>query len=186
MNLALQNGRNDCGGNVFKAATDHAARLKKQDERGLTMLCCRHGCVLRAVNMFKGETYRHIHYLHKFAFEKNCKFLCYDVVCQYWLWARKVGDTLGHKYEDFKSMTTLMFPFLSRMHAIAHVWYCYVSISLVYLIIFRYFNLEFYAVDSVGWPLAIWCRRNHRRGNGTSKFDNVATWKRYQTYDTSR
>lgn len=69
--FTLQTGRYDCGGNVFKAATDHAARLKKQDERGFTMLCCRHGYVLRAVNMLKGEIYRHIHYLHKHAFEKK-------------------------------------------------------------------------------------------------------------------
>ncbi|KZS03165.1 Uncharacterized protein APZ42_034181 [Daphnia magna] len=71
-------GKSPCDGNVFKAATDHAARLIKQDERELSMLCCSHGVVLRAVNMLKGETYRHVHYLHKHEHEMGYKKLAYD------------------------------------------------------------------------------------------------------------
>ncbi|KAK4030640.1 hypothetical protein OUZ56_023913 [Daphnia magna] len=95
-------GKSPCDGNVFKAATDHAARLIKQDERELSMLCCSHGVVLRAVNMLKGETYRHVHYLHKHEHEMGYKKLAYDIL---WVshWQEGAAATLGEEMEQVNS-----------------------------------------------------------------------------------
>lgn len=56
----------------------------------------------------------------------NCKFFCYDVICQYWKFAVDVGS----KIERFKPMTEKMKPFLSRWHGLTHTWYCQVRSHL--------------------------------------------------------
>lgn len=89
------------------------------------MACCRHDIVLAACNIYQGETYRHIHYIHNILHRQfHCTFLCYDVICQYWKWACKVGQI----FKEYESMTSEMKAFLSRMHAVAHVWWCYVIV----------------------------------------------------------
>ncbi|KAK4007270.1 hypothetical protein OUZ56_012430 [Daphnia magna] len=67
----------------------------------------------------KGETYRHLHYLHDFAYRSGCKFLCYDVVWKYWSFAADISEEL----EEFKCHTKNMQPFLSRWHGKTHAWY---------------------------------------------------------------
>lgn len=87
------------------------------------MFCtCRHGYLLRAVDMRKGETYRHVHYLHDYAYRTGCKFVCYDVVCKYWSFAEDLSEAI----EEFKFHTQKMEPFLSRWHGKTHAWYCQV------------------------------------------------------------
>lgn len=107
---------------MFEAAKEISVGRKNFDETGIVMACCRHNIILRAVNLYVGETYRHIHYIMNYLNQIGVKFFCYDVVCQFWPWAQKVGEEIPH----FKEITNNMKPFLSRMHAFAHVWYCYV------------------------------------------------------------
>lgn len=110
---------------MFKAASqgEKSSRNDKLDERGIVVSCCRHGVILRAADIFLGENYRIIHFLHSYLLELNVEFLCYDVVCSYWDWAVK----LERMVPEFEGMTEKSKAFLSRMHAVAHVWYCYVS-----------------------------------------------------------
>lgn len=115
-----------CGDSVFKAARSDAGKYRKLDETGIMMRSCRHGIVDKAVNMHQGETFRHTHFMHKDLPEKNCKFLCNDVICHYWDFAKKVGQL----FPQFASMTDLMNPFLSRMHLKLHVWYCQVRLKI--------------------------------------------------------
>jgi hypothetical protein len=99
------------------------------------MACCRHLIILQAVNMFVGETYLHVHYLHNLLYNLGYKIFCYDIVCLYWKWAKKVGAKMFENRKrdpkknaiNFRFLTEKMTPFLARFHAIAHVWHCYVS-----------------------------------------------------------
>lgn len=75
--------------------------------------------------MEKGESYRHILYLHNFALQENFKFFCYDVICNYWPFAKDVGKKL--ETEDFKKHTEEMVPFLSRFHGKTHTMFCQVT-----------------------------------------------------------
>ncbi|XP_045023318.1 uncharacterized protein LOC123467411 isoform X3 [Daphnia magna] len=95
-------------------------KYKKLDETGIMMRTCRHGIVDKAVNMHQGETFRHTHFIHVDLPEKKCSFLCGDVMCRYWKWAQKVALL----FPEFQPMIKDMKPFLGRMHAKVHVWYC--------------------------------------------------------------
>lgn len=105
---------------------------KKKDEKGVLIACCRHGVILCAADMFQGETYRHAHFIHQKLFKMGCLFLCYDVICKYWPWAKKV-EANPKLSGLFQGMTTEMRAFLSRMHAVAHIWYCFVSLKNLFI-----------------------------------------------------
>ncbi|XP_045030666.1 uncharacterized protein LOC123473655 [Daphnia magna] len=109
-----------CGDSIFKAARSDAGKFKKLDETGIMMRSCRHGIVDKAVNIHHGETFRHTHFIHLDLPEKGCTFLCGDVMCRYWDWAQKVASL----FPEYKPMVDEMKPFLGRMHAKVHVWYC--------------------------------------------------------------
>ena len=100
--------------------------MRGLDETGLIIMGCRHGWVWRALNMFSGETYRHVLYLHEYAKDQNCRFFCYDVVCQYWIFLLKVTQTEELR-ERFESLTEQTVDFLSRWHGKTHAWFCQVS-----------------------------------------------------------
>ncbi|KZS20875.1 Uncharacterized protein APZ42_012312 [Daphnia magna] len=117
--------KDTCGGAAYKAAKSGAIGRKGLSETGGVFCTCRHGYLLRAVDMLKGETYRHVHYLHDFAYRSGCKFLCYDVVCQYWYFAADISEEL----EEFKCHTKNMQPFLCRWHGKTHAWYCQILFS---------------------------------------------------------
>ncbi|KAK4012315.1 hypothetical protein OUZ56_021415 [Daphnia magna] len=117
--------KDTCGGAAYKAAKSGAIGRKGLSETGGVFCTCRHGYLLRAVDMLKGETYRHVHYLHDFAYRSGCKFLCYDVVCQYWSFAADISEEL----EEFKCHTKNMQPFLCRWHGKTHAWYCQILFS---------------------------------------------------------
>jgi hypothetical protein len=127
--LCIGGSKNPCGISVFKAAREISSSKKYVDETGLIMACCRHLIILQAVNMFVGETYRHAHFLHNFLFNAGYRIFCYDIVCLYWKWAEKVGKVMS----KYRHLTEKMTAFLSRFHAIAHVWHCYVSIVIKFI-----------------------------------------------------
>lgn len=123
---------------MYKAGKSDSSAFKNQDETGLLMASCRHGCVLIAVNMFAGENYRIVHYVHYLAFKMGCKFICYDVVCKYWPFAETVGEKIklpGNDY--FRDMIIKMIPILSRMHGSTHDWKCQVKKSTLIFFVSR-------------------------------------------------
>ena len=87
--------------------------------------------------MTKGETYRHVHYLHDYALVNGCQFFCYDVVCKYWSFA----EDLSKANSEFKPHTENMQPFLSRWHGKTHAWYCQVKLFKCQFITFRLITL---------------------------------------------
>ena len=118
-------GHGTCGASTFKAgkSDSSSSSYKKLDETGLISICCRHGTILRMANMYKGETYRIVAYLHNFAANIKTKFFCYDVICRYWPFVQK----LGRINSIFKRLSDRMLPFLSRFHGKAHQWLCQVT-----------------------------------------------------------
>ena len=151
MNKIKDKKRSDtCGGNVFQAAKDSSKSKRNLDETCIVMACCRHNIVLCGVNIYVGETYRHIHFLMCYLYELGVQFFCYDVVCQFWPWAQKVGE----KMPDFRKIAQNMKPFLSRMHALAHVWYCYVrTFKTIYIFSSFIYDICMLNTDFVGRTL---------------------------------
>ena len=118
-------GNATCGGSTFKARkSDSHSHSKKMDETGIVCMCCRHGLVLRAANIHRGETYRVIAFLQWWALQFGILFFCYDVICRYWPFAKKLGNINAR----FACLTTKMKPFLSRFHGKAHAWSCQVPL----------------------------------------------------------
>ncbi len=77
---------------------------------------------MKAANLYKGETYRHTHFLHNYAFHHKVRFFINDVVCRYWAFAEKVG----WKLPEYRALTEAMIAFLSRMHGKTHTLDCQV------------------------------------------------------------
>jgi len=139
------------------------------------MRSCQHGIVDKAVNMHHGETFRHTHFMHLDLPEKACTFLCGDVICRYWDWAKKVASL----FPEYKPMVEGMKPFLGRMHAKVHVWYCQVEILFWnYLSIFK----EFQLIDNMGWALDVRSRFNTWGRTGTGFLQNVKIRKCNKAY----
>lgn len=133
--LSIQVGKvskDTCGGATYKAGKSDAIGRKRLSETGVVFCTCRHGYLLRAVDMFKGETYRHVHYLHDYAYRTGSKFICYDVICKYWPFAEDISEAI----EEFKFHTKKTYPFLSRWHGKTHAWYCQVSLKFVIFLLF--------------------------------------------------
>jgi hypothetical protein len=83
LNIHTQVGKvtkDTCGGATYKAGKSDALAIKELSETGFVFCTCRHGYLLRAVDMVKGDTYRHFNYLHDYAYRTGCNFICYDVV----------------------------------------------------------------------------------------------------------
>ncbi len=116
--------KDTCGGASHKAGRADSNGRKGLSETGVVFSTCPHGYLIRAVDMVKGETYRHVHYLHDWAFRSGYKFICYDAVCKYWPFAQDVGRLI----EELVTHITKMLPFLSRWHGKTHAWYCQVKI----------------------------------------------------------
>ena len=114
-----------CGGSVFKAAREDSKESKKYDETGLVISSCKHCICPCAINTFKGESFTHSAFMHNEAMKRHCKFFCYDVVCRYWKWMKKVSLY----FPEYAKLTKNMGGFLPRMHAKAHHWPCQVNSS---------------------------------------------------------
>lgn len=99
-------------------------------------MTCGHGVLIQGADMNKGESYRHVHFLHDVALNMGAEILCYDVICNYWPFAQD----LAKKVPDFQKHVTTMKPFLSRFHGNTHELFCQVK---TYFKNFFFFNFGF-------------------------------------------
>ncbi|XP_030265168.1 uncharacterized protein LOC115576745 isoform X4 [Sparus aurata] len=80
---------------------------------------CRHGFLLKALNMYRGEIFAYPLYLQKELMSAKPQFFAMDVACKYWPYLEKAASVLPALQE-----LTKMKPFLSVMHARAHATKC--------------------------------------------------------------
>ena len=133
----------------------------KVDEEGVEVAVCRHGILLKGLNMFRGEIFAYPLYLQKQLYSHNVQFFCSDVVCKYWTYLQRV---VGHcpEFQDLLNMC----PFLSIMHAKAHSWMCEVIIAngLYYSLLLVFFQLPVFVVVAVGRTKSRGSRNDDRGG----------------------
>ncbi|KAM4530957.1 uncharacterized protein PAE49_023263 isoform 3-T4 [Odontesthes bonariensis] len=109
-----------CGTGQWVAARESASKsASKLDEEGVEVAVCRHGVLLKGLNMFRGEIFAYPLYLQKQLASPTVKFFCSDVVCKYWPYLERVVRFCP-ELQDLLNMR----PFLSIMHAKAHSWMC--------------------------------------------------------------
>ncbi|XP_036071950.1 uncharacterized protein LOC112143901 [Oryzias melastigma] len=84
-------GKGRCGTAEWLAAreTSHKS-ASKVDEEGVEVAVCRHGILLKALNMFRGEIFAYPLYIQKVLTTKNVEFFCSDVICKYWPYLQRV------------------------------------------------------------------------------------------------
>ncbi|KAL4009757.1 hypothetical protein ACER0C_003609 [Sarotherodon galilaeus] len=90
----------------------------KLDEEGMEIAVSRHGVLLAALNMFRGEIFAYPLFLQRklaASVPGHITFLCSNVACKYVPYLTKVAQL-----RNLLSMR----PFLSVMHAKAHIWKC--------------------------------------------------------------
>ncbi|KAK0149829.1 hypothetical protein N1851_009422 [Merluccius polli] len=113
-------GKGRCGVGQWTAARESANKsASKLDEEGFEVAVCRHGVLLKGLNMFCGEIFAYPLYIQKQLASQTVQFFCSDVVCKYWPYLQRVADHCP-ELEDLLNMH----PFLSIMHAKAHSWMC--------------------------------------------------------------
>ncbi|KAK2906701.1 hypothetical protein Q8A67_005686 [Cirrhinus molitorella] len=113
-------GRGLCGASQWSAARETARRASKLDEEGLEVVVCRHGMLLRALNMYRGEIFAYPLYLQKeLQAATNGQFYCMDIACKYWPYIEKLAVSML----DLRPLLQMR-PFLSVMHAKAHSTKC--------------------------------------------------------------
>ncbi|ROL42094.1 hypothetical protein DPX16_19541 [Anabarilius grahami] len=112
-------GRGTCGDSQWTAARETSRRASKLDEEGMEVAVCRHGFLLKALNMYRGEIFAYPLYLQKELMPAKAKFFAMDVACKYWPYLEKAARVLPALQE-----LTEMKPFLSIMHARAHATKC--------------------------------------------------------------
>ncbi|KAI9544896.1 hypothetical protein NQZ68_041836 [Dissostichus eleginoides] len=110
-------GRGTCGDSQWTAARETSRRASKLDEEGMEVAVCRHGFLLKALNMYRGEIFAYPLYLQKELMPAKAKFFAMDVACKYWPYMEKLQEP------------TTMKPFLSVMHARAHATKCEIKWS---------------------------------------------------------
>ena len=88
-------GKGVCGASQWSAARETARRASKLDEEGLEVAVCRHGVLLKALNMYRGEIFAYPLYLQKEpqAATKS-QFYCTDIACKYWPYLEKVAVSM--------------------------------------------------------------------------------------------
>lgn len=117
-------GKGVCGSAEFAAAKESSRKSSSRlDEEGIELAVCRHGVLLRALNMFRGEIYAYPLYLHKELCTENVKFFCADIMCKYWPYLIKVCRVCP----ELRNLLDQK-PFLSVMHAKVHGIKCEVII----------------------------------------------------------
>ncbi|XP_026051352.1 uncharacterized protein LOC113038265 [Carassius auratus] len=117
-------GRGTCGDSQWTAAREASRRASKLDEEGMEVAVCRHGFLLKALNMYRGEIFAYPLYLQKELMPAKAQFFAMDVACKYWPYLEKVASVLP----AFQELTTMK-PFLSVMHARAHATKCEINWS---------------------------------------------------------
>ncbi|KAG1930575.1 uncharacterized protein LOC120461172 [Pimephales promelas] len=114
-----------CGTSQWRAAKESAKKsTSKIDEEGLEIAVCRHGGLLKALNIFRGEIFAYPLFLQNTLSKENVTFFCSDVACKYWPYLKRV---VGHCPELRPLLN--MHPLLSVMHAKAHEWSCEIKWS---------------------------------------------------------
>ncbi|KAL3993372.1 C-type lectin domain family 4 member M [Sarotherodon galilaeus] len=112
-------GKGLCGSSSWTAAKESTKKSTgKLDEEGMEIAVCRHGVLLAALNMFRGEIFAYPLFLQRklaASVPGHITFLCSDVACKYFPYLTKVAQL-----RNLLSMR----PFLSVMHAKAHIWKC--------------------------------------------------------------
>lgn len=123
MNVVQVSGRGLCGASQWAAAKESSKKSSsKLDEEGLEIAVCRHGILLTALNMFRGEIFAYPLFLQKKLAEKSqgtIQFFCSDVACKYFPYLQRVSKNCP----ELQSLLDMR-PFLSVMHAKAHSWKC--------------------------------------------------------------
>ncbi|ROJ25351.1 hypothetical protein DPX16_20164 [Anabarilius grahami] len=112
-------GQGRCGSSSWTAAKETSRRTFKLDEEGMEVAVCRHGFLLKALNMFRGEIFAYPMYLHKELMSSKPRFIAMDVMCKYWPYLHKSANILP----DLQGLMSIR-PFLSVMHATAHSTKC--------------------------------------------------------------
>ncbi|XP_073799249.1 uncharacterized protein isoform X2 [Danio rerio] len=113
-------GKGVCGSSQWTAARESVPmKINKLDEEEMEVAVCRHGVLLRSLNMMRGEIFAYPMFLQKELTPRNVQFMCTDVICKYWPYLQRV-------VRDCPELSPLldMKPFLSVMHAKAHSWKC--------------------------------------------------------------
>lgn len=164
-----------CGGSVFKAATIDAKTTNKYDVTGLIVSACRHGLIRGAINMHHGETFTHTHFMPYMCYRLNCQSFCYDVICRYWDFAKRVSRV----FPEFRAMMSSMNGFLPMMHAKAHHLPCQVFNIIIFIYICIKKQVLIFSgslepsLDKRKWD-------DDWRGARTSFFKIITVWIRYQ------
>ena len=127
-------GRGVCGGEWSAARETSQRSTSKIDEEGLELAVCRHGVLLCALNMYRGEIFAYPLYLQEKLASRQVTFFCMDVACKYWPYLQRVAKSCPELQHLLN-----MKPFLSVFHAKAHDFKCEVNkyyhvIESVYLI----------------------------------------------------
>ncbi|KAF6737168.1 hypothetical protein FQA47_022143 [Oryzias melastigma] len=115
-------GKASCGNSQWSAARETSKQANKLDEEGVEIAVCRHGFLLKGLNMFRGEIFAYPMFLQK-EFQ-TATFFAMDVTCRYVPYLQKVTDALHH-LAPLKDMK----PSLSVMHARAHCAKCEIKWS---------------------------------------------------------
>lgn len=127
-------GKGICGASQWSAARETARRASKLDEEGLEVVVCRHGVLLKALNMYRGEIFAYPLYLQKeLQAATNGQFYCTDIACKYWPYLEKLAVSML----ELRPLLQMR-PFLSVMHAKAHSTKCEVLHILYHTIFFYY------------------------------------------------
>ncbi|XP_052473356.1 uncharacterized protein LOC128029544 isoform X2 [Carassius gibelio] len=113
-------GKGTCGATQWSAARETARRASKLDEEGLEVAVCRHGVILKGLNMYRGEIFAYPLFLQKeLQAATNIHFYCTDISCKYWPYLQKMSVSMPEL-----SPLLQMRPFLSVMHAKAQSTKC--------------------------------------------------------------
>ncbi|XP_051993319.1 uncharacterized protein LOC127651503 isoform X2 [Xyrauchen texanus] len=110
-------GRAMCGESHWTAARETSKQANKLDEEGVEIAVCRHGFLLKGLNMYRGEIFAYPMFLQK-EFQ-SAAFLAMDVTCHYVPYLKKVSEALTH-LQPLQKMRHC----LSVMHAKAHNTKC--------------------------------------------------------------
>ncbi|KAL0146702.1 hypothetical protein M9458_058042, partial [Cirrhinus mrigala] len=110
-------GKATCGESHWTAARETSKQANKLDEEGVEIAVCRHGFLLRGLNMYRGEIFAYPMFLQK-EFQ-GATFLAMDVTCRYVPYLEKVSEALTH-LQPLQKMRHC----LSVMHAKAHNTKC--------------------------------------------------------------
>ncbi|XP_030280856.1 uncharacterized protein LOC115586188 isoform X2 [Sparus aurata] len=110
-------GKGVCGRSQLNAAKETTSKraCSSLDEQGLEVAVCRHGIILWALNMYRGEIFAYPMFLQKEITASPPAFFCMDVICKYWPYIQRIAEACP----EYSHLTTMK-PLLSVLHAKAH------------------------------------------------------------------